>query len=188
MFHFGSSFEGHMMEEKSAPTSTPPGRFIDERFNTESKRELVSTFHLFCCTLSTTMAHTHTHTWRLNPSCITQTATSIILPTTTSPISPLYLGRGRDWLITSVGDEQKHICNGKWWYVCLCTETSRGWRRSVCWLFPPLPQRTQSTFPLTRKYHGLWNCSTVEGCDEQCRSPNSFTSWTPCLWLSPRLA
>ena len=81
------------MEEKSTPTSTPPGRLIDDRFNTESKRELVSTFHLFCCTLATMYVYPD-----IQMGCTTKKqkegATSIILPTTTSPISPLYLGKG----------------------------------------------------------------------------------------------
>lgn len=29
-------------------TSSPPGRFMDDRSKTESNLELVSTFHLFC--------------------------------------------------------------------------------------------------------------------------------------------
>lgn len=32
----------------AALTSSPPGRFMDDRSKTESSREFVSTFHLFC--------------------------------------------------------------------------------------------------------------------------------------------
>lgn len=47
-------------------TSSPPGRFTDDNNNKESNLEFVSTFQRFCCT-------------------------SVILPTTISPTSPLYL-------------------------------------------------------------------------------------------------
>lgn len=47
------------------PTSSPPGKLTEERSNTDSSLAFVSTFHRFCCT-------------------------SVIRPTTTSPISPLY--------------------------------------------------------------------------------------------------
>lgn len=52
-------------------TNSPPGKLTEDNNSTESNREFVSTFHRFC--------------W-----------TSVILPTTTSPTSPLYrLFKGR---------------------------------------------------------------------------------------------
>ena len=64
-------------------TKMPPGRLMADRSNTESRREKVSTFHLFCCTWCPDVCIVHV--------VHTITITSITLPTTTSPISPLYL-------------------------------------------------------------------------------------------------
>lgn len=55
-----------MLVNKFILTNSPPGKLTDESRRTESSREHVSTFHLFCCN-------------------------SVMRPTTTSPTSPLYL-------------------------------------------------------------------------------------------------
>lgn len=56
----------HLIQFKSViRTNSPPGKLTDDNNKIESNLEFVSTFHRFCCT-------------------------SVILPITTSPVSPLY--------------------------------------------------------------------------------------------------
>ena len=83
------------------PTSSPPGRLTADNMSAESSLDLVSTFQRLCPTSNTR-------------------------PTTTSPISPLYLGRRTtsnivERSIITLSSQVNKVKVGKYTNIYICT-------------------------------------------------------------------